>query len=88
MKLSAYSVRDESAQSFGTPFYAQTELVAIRSFKMLIDDERSTVYHYPGDFSLYHLGYFDDETGILEPIHPVSVVRGDSMPQNKEVPHV
>lgn len=64
--LKVYSILDDKAQCFNTPYFAQNDLVAGRSFSDLCNDSRSLVSQHLGDFHLYCLGEFDDEKGILE----------------------
>lgn len=65
--LKVYSILDDKAQCFNTPYFAQNDLVACRSFGDLCNDSRSLVSQHLGDFHLYCLGEFDDEKGILKP---------------------
>lgn len=65
--LKIYSILDDKAQCFNTPYFAQNDLVACRSFSDLCNDSRSIVSQHLGDFHLYCLGEFDDEKGILKP---------------------
>lgn len=64
--LKVYSILDDKAQCFNTPYFAQNDLVASRSFSDLCNDSRSLVSQHLGDFHLYCLGEFDDEKGILK----------------------
>lgn len=65
--LKIYSIMDDKAQVFNTPYFAVNDPVAVRSFTDLCNDSRSTVSQHLGDFHLYCLGEFDDEKGILKP---------------------
>lgn len=65
--LKVYSILDDKAQCFNTPYFAQNDLVASRSFSDLCNDSRSIVSQHLGDFHLYCLGEFDNEKGILKP---------------------
>lgn len=64
--LKVYSILDDKAQCFNTPYFAQNDLVASRSFSDLCNDSRSLVSQHLGDFHLYCLGEFDDEKGFLK----------------------
>jgi hypothetical protein len=65
--LKIYSIMDDKAQVFNTPYFAVNDLVSIRSFTDLCNDSRSTVSQHLGDFHLYCLGEFDDVKGLLRP---------------------
>lgn len=81
MKLNIYSVRDEASETFGTPFFSPSDNVAVRSFRMLCDDPSSTVHAFPADFALYCLGDYADNTGVITPVVPTLIVRGNSFPK-------
>lgn len=65
--LKIYSILDDKAQCFNTPYFAQNDMVASRSFSDLCNDGRSVVAQHLGDFHLYCLGEFDDDKGIIKP---------------------
>lgn len=65
MILKAFSIRDSKAEVFNTPFFQKTHGEAERSFKQLIQDEKSMLSKYPEDYDLYYLGEYDDNTGKL-----------------------
>lgn len=72
--LKVYSIFDDKAQCFNTPYFAQNDLVASRSFSDLCNDSRSLVSQHLGDFHLYCLGEFDDEKGVLNPYDTPSFI--------------
>lgn len=58
------SVRDRAANAYGRPFFTASVGQAIRSFSDVINGkDDSEIQRHPGDFDLFHLGQFDDETG-------------------------
>lgn len=63
------SVRDSIADRYLGFQLIESEEVAIRSFKMALseaNDKRSGLFFfYPGDFDLYLLGEFDDESAAF-----------------------
>lgn len=65
--LKVYSIMDDKAQVFNTPYFAINDPVAARSFTDLCNDGRSTVSQHLGDYHLYCLGEFDDDKGLLKP---------------------
>jgi len=66
MVLKVFSIRDSKGEVFNTPFFQKTHGEAERSFRQLINDEKSMVFKYPDDFDLYYLGEYDDHTGKLK----------------------
>lgn len=65
MKLRLYSIFDEKAKAFGSPFYMQTDGMALRLFSDQVSDHSrpSMLADHPEDFRLYRIGEFEDESG-------------------------
>jgi len=74
MRHEVFSVFDLKAGLYGLPFFMQNQALATRSFHQLAADSGSSVARYPGDFELRGLGVFDDVTGELVSIDPVTIV--------------
>lgn len=64
MNMGIYSIYDDKAQIFATPFYMHNDAMATRAFVNLVQDENSTVSRNPEDYRLYHLGTFNDQDGV------------------------
>lgn len=64
MKYKILSVRDSAADVFGQPFYSTSIGAAVRGFGDEVNNPRegNTIHKHPGDFLLFHLGEFDDNT--------------------------
>lgn len=71
MQLFAYSVYDNKALVYGTPFFAVNDGSAIRSFYDLSNDPNTTVGRHPSDFSLFCVGAYDDQNASLVAAAPV-----------------
>lgn len=61
MKLLIFTIRDEKASIYNTPFYFPTKGQALRAFNDLVNDQHSMVYKHPEDYRLYHIGTYDDQ---------------------------
>lgn len=70
----AYSIFDSKAAVFGPPIFFQNSALAIRSFTDYANDPSMMIHRHPEDFSLFQIGTFDDNTGVLSSITPVSLV--------------
>lgn len=66
MQTNMFSIYDEKAKAYNTPFTASQIGQAIRSFSDLVNDPKTTLHSHPEDFSLYHIGTFDDTIPTLE----------------------
>lgn len=70
-----YAVFDSKSQAYCNPFLAPREEIAIRDFTRAARDPSLEISQFPEDFSLQHLGSFDDTTGKFEILlNPVPVV--------------
>lgn len=57
------SVFDSKARVFMSPFYVANLQVGARVFSEVANDAAHAFHKHPEDFTLYHLGSFDDESG-------------------------
>lgn len=74
MKLLAFSVWDEKVQAFNPPFFCQAIGQASRSMDDLVNDPQTTISRHPEDYSLYHVGFFNDVTAEFESKVPAALV--------------
>lgn len=66
MMTKVFSVYDSKARVFSTPFFALTEGVAIRMFVAGVNDPTTQLCKNPEDFTLFCVGTFDDDIGVLK----------------------
>lgn len=65
MKAIMCSILDITTSTFREPFYAMNEADARRAFKYIMESN-DLMKKNPSDFELYHVGMWDDETGIYD----------------------
>lgn len=66
MKIRAFAVYDAKIGAHMQPFFMDTNAAAIRAFIDLAQDQRTMIAKHPEDFTLMHLGSYDEETGTFE----------------------
>lgn len=66
MKLKAFCVFDVKANVFNPPFFMGQTGEAVRAFKDLANDPNTTVGRHPEDYVLKYIGFFDNESGVLQ----------------------
>jgi len=77
MKYFVVAIFDSAVKAYMQPGYAPSEEAAIRSFKNVFKQEGpNPLKQNPEDHALFHLGYFDDNTGSIDSIRPNQLVRG------------
>lgn len=82
MKIEIVAMYDSAAQMFSRPVFVQTTGIAIRSFSDEIKRNApdNDLFKHPDDFTLYHLGSFDDTMGSFSvPETPIMLVRGKDL---------
>lgn len=63
----ALAMYDKKAAVFSHLTTARTKDEARRSFGQSAHDENSMLSKFPDDYQLYAIGYFNQESGALEP---------------------
>ncbi len=67
-----YAIYDSVAAVFNKPFTEHNDESAKRSFTQAAAEQPHIL-----DYSLYHIGEYDDHSGIITPCHePVRIVSG------------
>lgn len=66
MREEVFSVYDSAAKRFLQPFFAETVEVACRMMRQLVNKQDHSFNRFPEDFTLFHLGTFDGETGEMQ----------------------
>ena len=74
MELMLFSLRDEKMKSFGAPFASRQYGEAERHIDALVNDPKTQISAFPADFSLYHVGNLNDDTGVITPTVPPNLV--------------
>jgi len=67
-KLLVFSVYDSKAEVYGTPIFFAAKGLATRAFDDQANKPDSPIFQHPGDFTLFQLGEFDQDSGQLIPL--------------------
>lgn len=72
-----YSIYDEKAQAFITPFFLPNDALAMRAFKLSVADPGHQFNRSPFDFTLFKVGEFHITEGQVTSFKsPISVMTG------------
>jgi hypothetical protein len=63
-----YSIYDMKAECFTSPIVQVNEEISKRIWVETIADENSQFAKHPFDYALFHLGSFDDTSGVVQPL--------------------
>lgn len=79
--MNIYVIKDKKAGTFNTPFFQPTDVHAVRAFKTEVNrqHEQNMMYLYPEEFSLYHIGTYDDKAGTINGKGNGLMVEGHSL---------
>lgn len=70
MKINIYAINDAQVSAFSQPFFSQTNGAALRAFSDHVNEKGTQPNKHPQDYSLWHLGTFNDDDGTIEPVKP------------------
>lgn len=75
MKLGIYVMNDKRS-TFMTPSFDYNDATAIRNFEHACDNDQSLMFTHPEDFSIYRIGEYDNESGVITPCDPKLIADG------------
>lgn len=70
MSFGLYAIRDVKT-SFLSPAIDVNDQAAVRNFYHTVQNSEGVMYSCPQDFSLYRVGEFDADSGLLIPASPI-----------------
>lgn len=66
MKLRIFTIYDRATEAFHQPFFLLTVAEAKRGFFHMANDPESKIHVHHADFQLFHIGDYDNATGIID----------------------
>lgn len=79
MIMKMYAIYDRKAEMYNRPYYANTDGQAAREVLAAMRDPQVSLSQYPADYSLWHVGQFDDATGIVCGDKPQKIVELEAL---------
>ncbi|UOF80675.1 DNA binding protein vP5 [Microviridae sp.] len=73
MKLKVFSVYDSKAEAYLQPFFSTTLGMATRMFGDAVKDQQHNFNKHAADFTLFQIGEFDDENGLLVSVNKINL---------------
>lgn len=66
MIMQIVAVRDSRSELFSQPVFVPAVGVGVRALADVVNGDKSHDYaRHPDDFTLFHIGTYDDSTGVL-----------------------
>jgi len=78
MKIAMYSVYDSKTNVFAQPNFLINRGAALRAWADACNDPQSNISKHPGDYTIFEIGTWDDETGTIE-MHPAKISLGTAV---------
>lgn len=73
------AVRDIKMEAYNAPFTVAKVGAAIRSFTDAVNSKEGDIAKHAKDFDLFHLGTYNDETGLIESFdQPKHILNGEA----------
>ena len=67
LKLRLYSIYDSKAEQFSPPQVYHNDMLALRAFEGIVNDDKMLIKKYPEDFSIHYVGNLGDSDGRYYP---------------------
>lgn len=80
-----YAVYDSKVEKFMAPFMLRTKGEAIRGWKEAANDPKTMFCRHPGDFTLFELATYNEDTGTFEN-HKTPISLGTALEFKDSVP--
>ena len=61
--LRLYSIYDSKAEQFSPPQVYHNDMLALRAFEGIVNDDKMLINKYPEDFSIHYVGNLGDTNG-------------------------
>lgn len=61
-----FTIFDSKTEAYLPPMYFQTKGAAVRAMEDTLEDPNHQFCKHPGDFTLFHIGEFDDTTCTID----------------------
>ena len=71
-----FSIQDSKAEAYMRPFFANARGIAIREFTNLVNDKNHPVGQHPMDYTLFQIGTWDEDDGVLRGDVPQAIANG------------
>ncbi len=68
MKQLIFAVYDSKSEMFNQPMFLKAKGEAIRAFSDEANRPDSAIYKHPGDYTLFCIGDYNVDTGLLVPL--------------------
>lgn len=73
MVMKMYTVKDVKTGIFNAPVYCHNTAHAMRVMSSVFQNDEHQYSLWPEDFTLYEVGSFDDNTGVITGVDPIYI---------------
>jgi len=76
MKLFLVAIYDSASGVYDAPNQVRSEREAARRFIDMCENSDTPFAKHPEDFTVFRIGIYDDNTGLIEPCAPEKIING------------
>jgi hypothetical protein len=85
MKQNIFTIYDVKAEAYLQPIFVENEATAKRALMDVLSNPEHQFAKYPMDYSLFHIGKYSQENGVIEPVPPTFVCNLHELNKTAEV---
>lgn len=85
MKRKVFAVYDDKAGAYLQPFFMNSVGEATRAFSDACNDTSHAFFRHSADYTLYDIGEYDEELGMLVPRQPEPIVRASAFAAERAI---
>lgn len=74
-----FAVYDSKAEAYLQPFFCPTVGMALRSWEQAAQNPQTDFHQYAGDYTLFEIGTYNDQTGEMQPMLPAFQNHGTAL---------
>lgn len=71
MRVAVLSIYDSKSEMFSEPQFVAAVGQGVRSFSDAVNDGKSLYAKHPDHFTLFHIAWYDTQSGAFENVSPV-----------------
>lgn len=75
---------DAKMEVYGVPFFAPSSAYAVRMFTDQVNDGDGLMSRHPEDFTLFDLGTFNTESGVITAVAPKALCNGVQVKESSD----
>lgn len=72
--MNIFTIFDTKAKAYMQPFFSKNAATALREVQSAVDNTEHGFNTHAEDYSLFHIGNYDENSGKIDPISPTHII--------------